>query len=70
MYSLYPSLADMELNLSAFVAHRVRGLQTNRKLIEEIDDADQSEQRPRPGKLQPTSFPSVFVQVHNFKTFQ
>ncbi|XP_063395969.1 helicase SRCAP-like isoform X3 [Mytilus trossulus] len=62
LYSLYPSLADMEINLPAFVAHRVRGLQTSRKLIEEIDDVEECEQRPVPGKLQPTSFPSVFQQ--------
>ncbi|XP_052073827.1 helicase domino-like isoform X2 [Mytilus californianus] len=62
LYSLYPSLADMEINLPAFVAHRVRGLQTSRKLIEEIDDTEEYEQRPVPGKLQPTSFPSVFQQ--------
>ena len=64
LYSLYPSLADMELDLPAFVAHRVRGLQTGRKLIEEIDDTEECEQRPKPGKLLPTSFPNIQVLKH------
>ncbi|XP_070162370.1 helicase domino isoform X4 [Polyergus mexicanus] len=38
-------LLDLELTLSAFVAHRIRRLQTPRKLIEEIDS--QPEPTPR-----------------------
>lgn len=47
----YPGLADMERDLPAFIAHRVRKLQTGRKLIEEIDIAPPPPARPPPGKL-------------------
>lgn len=43
--SLNLLLSDLELTLSAFVAHRMKRLQTPRKLIEEIDN--QPEPTPR-----------------------
>ncbi|ESO91647.1 hypothetical protein LOTGIDRAFT_122039, partial [Lottia gigantea] len=53
---LYPSLSEMELDLPAFVAHRVRKLQTPRKLIEEIDDIADPPPRPKPGRLKNLNF--------------
>ena len=47
----YPTLADMEKDLPAFVAHRVRKLQTSRHLIEEIDSESPPPPRPPVGKL-------------------
>lgn len=41
----------MELSLTAFVAHRVRRLQTPRKLIEEIDTQPDPSPRCPPGKI-------------------
>ncbi|CAH1801795.1 unnamed protein product, partial [Owenia fusiformis] len=48
---LHPSLADMELQLPAFMAHRVKKLQTPRPLIEEIDSQPPPAPRPRPVRL-------------------
>ncbi|XP_062606790.1 helicase domino-like isoform X2 [Saccostrea cucullata] len=59
LHSLYPSLADMELNLPAFVAHRVKKLQTPRVLIEEIDSHQEPPSRPRSGKLKPVVFKGI-----------
>ncbi|XP_071849839.1 helicase domino-like isoform X3 [Apostichopus japonicus] len=49
-------LADLELTLPAYIAHRTRQLQTPRKLIEEIDSIPKPPPRPpkmkmKPGKL-------------------
>ncbi|KAJ8043053.1 Helicase domino [Holothuria leucospilota] len=49
-------LADLELTLPAYIAHRTRQLQTPRKLIEEIDSIPLPPPRPprlkmKPGKL-------------------
>ncbi|XP_050472757.1 helicase domino isoform X2 [Bombus huntii] len=44
-------LCDLELSLTAFVAHRVRRLQTPRKLIEEIDTQPDPSPRCPPGKI-------------------
>ncbi|XP_076286564.1 domino helicase isoform X6 [Lasioglossum baleicum] len=44
-------LCDLELSLTAFVAHRVRRLQTPRKLIEEIDSQPDPPPRCPPGKI-------------------
>lgn len=41
----------MERDLPAFIAHRVRKLQTSRRLIEEIDVVPPEASRPKPGKL-------------------
>lgn len=41
----------MELTLTAFVAHRVRRLQTSRKLIEEIDTQSDPSPRCPSGKI-------------------
>ena len=49
--ALFPSLADMEKDLPAFVAHRVRKLQTPRHLIEEIDSQPPPPPRLPAGKL-------------------
>ncbi|XP_061196592.1 helicase domino-like [Saccostrea echinata] len=59
LHSLYPSLADMELNLPAFVAHRVKKLQTPRVLIEEIDSQEEPPSRPPTGKLKPVIFKGI-----------
>ncbi|KAL3857410.1 hypothetical protein ACJMK2_012085, partial [Sinanodonta woodiana] len=56
---LFPTLADMERDLSAFVAHRVKKLQTPRKLIEEIDIQPKTPARPKSGRLK--SFPVLSV---------
>ena len=47
----YPNLADMEKDLPAFIAHRVRKLQTSRHLIEEMDSQSPPPPRPPVGKL-------------------
>ncbi|XP_025163314.1 helicase domino isoform X6 [Harpegnathos saltator] len=44
-------LLDLELTLSAFVAHRVRRLQTSRKLIEEIDNQPEAAPRCPSGRI-------------------
>ncbi|XP_017885705.1 helicase domino isoform X2 [Ceratina calcarata] len=44
-------LCDLDLTLTAFVAHRVRRLQTPRKLIEEIDSQPEPPPRCPPGKI-------------------
>nr|XP_012145615.1 PREDICTED: helicase domino isoform X2 [Megachile rotundata] len=44
-------LCDLELTLTAFTAHRVRRLQTPRKLIEEIDTQPDPPPRCPPGKI-------------------
>ncbi|XP_076228316.1 domino helicase isoform X2 [Nomia melanderi] len=44
-------LCDLELTHTAFVAHRVRRLQTPRKLIEEIDSQPDPPPRCLPGKI-------------------
>lgn len=53
-------ITNFELNLSAFVAHRIRRLQTPYELIEEIDD--QPESLPRPPALEK---PLKFVFENN-----
>ncbi|XP_048751446.2 helicase domino-like isoform X4 [Ostrea edulis] len=59
LHSLYPSLADMELNLPAFVAHRVKKLQTPRRLIEEIDSEPEPLSSLPHGKLKPVTFKGI-----------
>ncbi|XP_033327854.2 domino helicase isoform X2 [Megalopta genalis] len=44
-------LCDLELSLTAFVAHRVRRLRTPRRLIEEIDTLPDPPPRCPPGKI-------------------
>ena len=44
-FSLYPNIPALETTLPAFVAHRVRKLETPRQLITEIDN--QPEPKPR-----------------------
>ncbi|XP_052714541.1 helicase domino-like isoform X2 [Crassostrea angulata] len=51
LHSLYPCLAEMELNLPAFVAHRVKKLQIKKTLIEEIHSQPEDYSRPPCGKL-------------------
>ncbi|XP_060081235.1 helicase domino-like isoform X1 [Ylistrum balloti] len=55
----YPGLADMEQDLPAFVAHRVKRLQTSQQLIEEIDEQPDPPPRLKPGKLKPVNFRSI-----------
>ncbi|XP_014482898.1 PREDICTED: uncharacterized protein LOC106748666 [Dinoponera quadriceps] len=52
-------LLDLELTLSAFVAHRVRRLQTPRKLIEEIDN------QPEPAPRCPSGRIKINVRLSN-----
>ncbi|XP_034182155.2 domino helicase isoform X2 [Osmia lignaria lignaria] len=44
-------LCDLELTLTAFAAHRVKRLQTPRKLIEEVDSQPDPPPRCPPGKI-------------------
>ena len=64
----YPGLAEMERDLPAFIAHRVRKLQTSRRLIEEIDAEKPPPSRPPAGKLKTNSIrcisPAIQVKVH------
>lgn len=54
----------MELDLPAFIAHRVKKLQPNRKLIEEIDDQSEcEEERLKPGKLKSTVFRNISPMI-------
>ena len=48
--SLYPNLAEMELRLPAYAAHRASKLAVGRKLIEEIDSAPETSPRPKPAE--------------------
>ncbi|XP_052801568.1 helicase SRCAP-like isoform X2 [Mya arenaria] len=59
----YPGLAEMERDLPAFIAHRVRKLQTNRRLIEEIEVQPSPPPRPLPGKLKVNAIRSVSPAV-------
>ncbi|XP_022342498.2 helicase domino-like isoform X2 [Crassostrea virginica] len=59
LYSLYPCLAEMELNLPAFVAHRVKKLQTQKKFIEEINCQPEVSPRPPSGKLKQVVFKGI-----------
>ncbi|XP_064613460.1 helicase SRCAP-like isoform X3 [Liolophura sinensis] len=56
--TLFPSLVDMEKDLPAFVAHRVKKLQTPHQLIVEIDS-----QPDPPPRLKPAKKPVVFRSV-------
>ncbi len=60
MEELFPCMAELELKLPAYAAHRVRKLQTPRPLIEEIDS--QPEPAPRPQPL-PRNKPFVYRSV-------
>lgn len=51
MSSISLLLCDLELTLTAFAAHRVRRLQTPRKLIEEIDTQPDTPPRCPSGKI-------------------
>lgn len=59
----YPGLAEMERDLPAFIAHRVRKLQTNRRLIEEIEIQPSPPARPQPGKLKANTIRCVSPAV-------
>ncbi|KAK3749017.1 hypothetical protein RRG08_056924 [Elysia crispata] len=65
IYSLYPNLAEMETDLPAFVAQRVKQLRASGKLIEEVDSLPEPTPRPPPGQLKNLKgFPAVpAVQV-------
>lgn len=67
---MYPGLAEMERDLPAFIAHRVRKLQTPRRLIEEIEIQPSPPQRPQPGKLKTNTIRCVSpaVQVCSIST--
>uniref|UniRef100_T1JC71 Helicase domino n=1 Tax=Strigamia maritima TaxID=126957 RepID=T1JC71_STRMM len=51
LYSLNLLLADLELYLTAFAAHRIKRFQTPKKLIEEIDSAPGVPPKCPPGKI-------------------
>ncbi|GFN95546.1 helicase domino [Plakobranchus ocellatus] len=60
IYSLYPNLAEMETDLPAFVAQRVKQLKAPGKLIQEVDSIPEPSPRPQPGQLKNLrGFPSV-----------
>ena len=63
IYALYPSLADMEMDLPAFVAHRVKRLQAPHKLIEEIDTHHEQTEKLPAGKLKNLAFVNPVPQV-------
>jgi hypothetical protein len=56
----------MERDLPAFIAHRVRKLQTPRRLIEEIDIQPGPPPRPQPGKLKTNTIRCVSPAVQVF----
>ncbi|XP_064649340.1 helicase domino-like isoform X3 [Lineus longissimus] len=65
-FSLYPSLADLEVSLPAFAAHRIKKLQAQKPLIVEIDDQPDPPPRPKPIPLKSflysrSSSPSVMT---------
>ncbi|KAL8561069.1 hypothetical protein ACOMHN_031013 [Nucella lapillus] len=61
--TLFPSLAEMEHDLPAFVAHRVKQLTTAPALIEEIDyHPDPTPPLPK-GQLKPGAFPPLTVPL-------
>ncbi|XP_074640439.1 helicase domino-like isoform X2 [Tubulanus polymorphus] len=49
--SLYPCIADVELSLPAFAAHRIKKLQSPKRLIVEIDEQPLPAPRPKPVAL-------------------
>jgi len=51
IYSLYPNLAEMETDLPAFVAQRVKQIKASGKLIEEVDQFEEEPQRLPTGQL-------------------
>ncbi|XP_070205034.1 helicase domino-like isoform X4 [Littorina saxatilis] len=59
MRMLFPNLAEMERDLPAFVAHRVKQLKTPNRLIEEVDTLPEPPPRLPPGQLKPVVFRSV-----------
>ncbi|GFR90719.1 helicase [Elysia marginata] len=60
IYSLYPNLAEMETDLPAFVAQRVKQLKASGKLIEEVDSLPEPTPRPPAGQLKNLKgFPAV-----------
>ena len=67
---MYPGLAEMERDLPAFIAHRVRKLQTSRRLIEEIDIQPKTAPRLPAGKLKTNAIrsvsPAVQVNINNW----
>lgn len=59
----------MERDLPAFIAHRVRKLQTHRRLIEEIEVQQSPPPRPPAGKLKPSSIRCVSPAVQVMHVF-
>ena len=51
LFSLNLLLVDLEICLTAFVAHRIKKYRTPKKLIEEIDSAPEPQPRCPPGKI-------------------
>lgn len=59
MRTLFPNLVEMERDLPAFVAHRVKQLKTPNRLIEEVDSQPEPPPRLPPGQLKPVVFRSL-----------
>jgi len=61
----------MERDLPAFIAHRVRKLQTSKRLIEEIDVEPSPPARLKPGKLKSNAIKCIptNVQVRRIDSF-
>jgi hypothetical protein len=59
MRTLFPNLAEMERDLPAFVAHRVKQLRTPHRLITEVDSLPEPPPRPPAGQLRPVVFRSI-----------
>ena len=53
----------MERDLPAFIAHRVRKLQTSKRLIEEIDVEPSPPARLKPGKLKSNAIKCIPTNV-------
>lgn len=59
MRTLFPNLVEMERDLPAFVAHRVKQLKTPNSLIEEVDSQPEPPPRLPRGHLKPVIFRSL-----------
>lgn len=59
MRTLFPNLVEMERDLPAFVAHRVKQLKTPNSLIEEVDSQPEPPPRLPRGQLKPVVFRSL-----------
>ncbi|XP_059176200.1 helicase domino-like isoform X2 [Physella acuta] len=69
LYSLYPNLAEMECDLPAFVAQRVKQLKATGKMIQEVDNlADPPTRLPLGTLKNIKTFPSLAPQMARLST--